>query len=50
MGLNVPLAFYGVHVDIVKHLSISSTFPLRFECEAKSVVQIIECKYLFDAS
>jgi hypothetical protein len=50
MGLNVPLVFYGMHEDNVKHLSNSYAFPLQFECEAKGVVQTIECKYLFDVS
>jgi hypothetical protein len=50
MGLNVPLAFYGMHKDNVKQLLNSYAFPLQFECEAKGVVQTIECEYLFDVS
>jgi hypothetical protein len=50
MGLNVPLAFYGMHEENVQQLSISYAFPLQSKCEAKGVVQTIECKYLFEAS
>ncbi len=50
MGLNVPLDFYRMHENNVKHLSNSYAFPLQSKYKAKCVVQNIECKYLFDVS
>ncbi len=49
-GLECSLAFYGMHEENVKQLSISYAFPLQSKCEAKGVVQTIECTYLFEVS